>query len=145
MLFENLSVRENVRIGALLAGTTESPDAVLEFVGLTEFADETASSLPYGRARTLAIAIALATNPKLILLDEPAAGLNRQEADQLGTLLRKLSREAAKSCWVIEHDMHFLMSLVDHVYVMDSGRLIAQGSPDEVRASPIVRQRYLGG
>lgn len=144
MVFEGLDVRENVVMAIQLNRTDEDPDELLGFVGLSAYAHTPARNLPYGSARNLSIAMALAASPRLLLLDEPAAGLTSDESAQLGRLLRRLHEEKGKSCWVIDHDMRFLMSLVDYVFVMDSGRLLAEGTPDEVRADSSVRKRYLG-
>jgi branched-chain amino acid transport system ATP-binding protein len=144
MVFEGMDVRENVLTAIQLNQSGERVDELLGFVGLGDYAQTLARNLPYGFARNLSVAMALAASPALLLLDEPAAGLTRSESMQLGRLLRRLHEEKGKPCWVIDHDMHFLMGLVDYVFVMDSGRLIAQGTPDDVRADALVRRRYLG-
>jgi branched-chain amino acid transport system ATP-binding protein len=144
MVFENLDVRENVLTAIHLNRSSEDADELLGFVGLADYANVLASYLPYGFARNLSVAMALAASPELLLLDEPAAGLTRSESIELGRLLRRLHAEKKKPCWVIDHDMHFLMGLVDYIFVMDSGRLLASGTPDEVRADRLVRERYLG-
>lgn len=144
MLFEGLSVRENVAVTAKISGSHEDADELLEFVGLTAHAEIAAGGLPFGIARKLAIAIALAASPSLLLLDEPAAGLNDAESHELGILIKRLQSDHGIHCWVIDHDMPFLMGLAEYVFVMDSGQLIAQGTPSEVQNSRIVRERYLG-
>jgi branched-chain amino acid transport system ATP-binding protein len=144
MLFERLSVRENIAVSLRLVNSTQDIDAILSFIGLADQADRPAGNLAYGHARKLAVGIALGVSPRLLLLDEPAAGLSPDESEELGQLLRKLCAERNLQCWVIDHDMRFFMSLVSHVFVMDAGELIAQGTVDEVRTSRLVRERYLG-
>jgi branched-chain amino acid transport system ATP-binding protein len=144
MLFERLSVRENIAVALRLVNSTEDINAILSFVGLADQADRPAGNLAYGHARKLAVGIALGVSPRLLLLDEPAAGLSADESEELAQLLRKLCAERKLQCWVIDHDMRFFMSLVGHIFVMDAGELIAQGTVDEVRTSRLVRERYLG-
>jgi ABC-type branched-subunit amino acid transport system ATPase component len=97
-----------------------------------------------GLARVLEIARALATEPKLLLLDEPSSGLNEEETSRLAQLLRTLQQERDLSMLVVEHDMDFVLGLSSTAYVLDFGKLLAQGSPDELRADPRVRAAYLG-
>jgi branched-chain amino acid transport system ATP-binding protein len=144
MLFEGLSVRENIAVSLRLVNSTEDLDTILRFIGLADQADRPAGSLAYGHARKLAVGIALGVSPRLLLLDEPAAGLSPDESEELSQLLRRLCAERNLQCWVIDHDMRFFMSLVGHIFVMDAGELIAQGTVDEVRKSRLVRERYLG-
>ena len=116
---------------------------LLELTGLAGLAGEPAGSLPYGGQRKLEIARALATEPVLLLLDEPAAGMNPQETDELKHLIQLL-RTKVVSLLLIEHDMKLVMQLSDHINVLDYGRKIAEGSPQEIRRNPEVIRAYLG-
>jgi branched-chain amino acid transport system ATP-binding protein len=116
---------------------------LLEKVGLVDFANEFAENLSYGAQRRLEIARALATEPLLLLLDEPAAGMNPQETLELDGLIKKIASEG-QSILLIEHDMKLVMSLSDRIFVMDYGKKIAQGVPAEIRANPKVVKAYLG-
>jgi branched-chain amino acid transport system ATP-binding protein len=117
--------------------------AILKKIGLTDMVDEFAGNLPYGAQRRLEIARALATDPVLLLLDEPAAGMNPRETAELNSLITEI-RDDGISILLIEHDMKLVMSLSDHIFVMDYGRKIAEGSPEEVRRNPAVIKAYLG-
>ena len=117
---------------------------LLAQLGLEEFADEKASSLPYGAQRRLEIARALATKPEFLLLDEPAAGMNPQESEELMKFIRRLRDEFALTILLIEHDMKVVMNVCDYIQVLDQGVHIAQGTPDEIKANPRVIEAYLG-
>lgn len=162
-LFPTMSVLENVMIGrhcrtkalilgAILRGPATRREeeeiiaisyGLLKKVGLHRQVDEEARNLPYGAQRRLEIGRALATEPFLLLLDEPAAGMNPQETEALVTLIKDICNEG-HSILLIEHDMKLVMSLSDRIFVMDYGKKIAQGTPEEVRSNPAVIKAYLG-
>ena len=163
-LFFNLSVLDNVKIGrhgrmhsglgnTLFKTRLQRKEEAaaekeglrfLRFVGLEEKAFDLADTLAYGEQRRLEIARALATEPKLLLLDEPAAGMNARESEDLIQLVRKI-RKGGTAVLIIEHDMKVMMTLADYIYVFDYGRLIAEGAPDTVRENRKVIDAYLGG
>jgi len=145
-LFASLTVRDNVRVAAELASLTNidsTVDRLLEKVGVSHLADKTAGELPTGSARLVEIARALATGPQLLLLDEPASGLDESESDRLGKLLRELTGEGL-GVLLVEHDMSLVMRVCDSIYVLDLGMIIAHGTPDYIQHDPHVLQAYLG-
>ncbi len=153
MYFGSGTVRENVAIGLDIGTTGRRPDTevgipadldgLLAFTDLEQLADTPSSVLSHGSLRQLGIALALAVRPKLLLLDEPAAGLNAAESQELAGLLRRV-REAGITLAVVDHDMGFLMPLVDRVIVLATGSLLSEGTPEQVRGDPSVIEAYLG-
>ena len=161
-LFKNLTVLENVLIAKHMNSKAGLFSAVfrlnrkeeqemrlealelLKIVGLEHAKDEIASSLPYGKQRHLEIARALATEPNLLLLDEPAAGMNPQETDELTAFIRRIKDEFHLTVFMIEHHMNLVMEISDRIYVIDFGKQIAEGTPREVQDNPVVIAAYLG-
>lgn len=115
----------------------------LKLMELDHKSDELAMNLPYGEQRRLEIARAMASNPKLILLDEPAAGMNPQEKQTLMSMIRKI-QDKGLTIFLVEHDMKFVMNLSDRIMVLDYGKKIAAGSPTEIQSNPAVIAAYLG-
>lgn len=121
----------------------QKAEALLKLLGLYDSRYEMATSLPYGDQRKVEIARALAVEPKLLLLDEPAAGMNEVETEDLMHIVRKL-REMGYTILLIEHDMKFVMNICDRLYVLNDGTMIAEGTPEQVRTNPVVVEAYLG-
>jgi len=162
-LFANMTVRENVMVGrhcrtktGFLRSALRLPGAakeekrtaaeamdILRFVGLEESAQRGASTLPFGKQRVVEMARALATDPKLLLLDEPASGLNLRETEEIGRLIQKI-RDTGKTIIVVEHDMSLVMAISEEVLVLDHGRRIAEGPPRSIQKHPEVLRVYLG-
>jgi branched-chain amino acid transport system ATP-binding protein len=147
--FKRLTVRENVEAGALGAGARAGKarriaHELLEVLELTHRADELAGALPFGEDRRLGIARALATDPQFLLLDEPAAGMNDGETDELVQMLRALRESHGCGMLVIEHDMRLIAALPERIYVLDQGAVLAQGATREVMENEAVVAAYLG-
>lgn len=146
-VFPEMSVYQNVEVGALGHGiqpSAEVIDALLARVGLDGLEDRDAGTLPYGSQRRLEIARALAGKPRLLLLDEPAAGLNDVETEELLATIKGIQRGAGCSVLVVDHDLRLILRLCDRIHVLAEGQTIAEGSPSEVRADPAVIAAYLG-
>ncbi|MGT2783968.1 ABC transporter ATP-binding protein [Streptococcus merionis] len=164
-LFKNMTVLENVLVGM---GNQRSPHLLASFLRLPKFyqsesalnekamellaifgldkeAETLAKNLPYGQQRRLEIVRALATEPKILFLDEPAAGMNPQETAELTALIRQLKDQFDLTIMLIEHDMSLVMEVTERIYVLEYGRLIAHGTPEEIRSNKRVIEAYLGG
>ncbi|AOY59076.1 MULTISPECIES: ABC transporter ATP-binding protein [Desulfococcus] len=162
-LFERMSVIENIMVGGhvrtrtgLWGAVTRLPAVrkeetalkararkLLDFVGLTVAPDQRSGDLPFGWQRLLEIARALASDPKVLLLDEPAAGLNAVETERLGILIRKI-RDLGVTVMLVEHDMSLTMNVCDRILVLDQGRMLAEGAPREIQSNAAVMSAYLG-
>jgi branched-chain amino acid transport system ATP-binding protein len=163
-LFSRMSVLDNIRVGGhrqshgnFLTDALGLPGAVrrdavltdaawglVDFLDLRDVATQVVSDLPFGLQKRVELARALAANPKLLLLDEPAGGLNHQEVEELGRLIRRIRDERQVTVLLVEHHMNLVMSICDKVVVLDFGRKIAEGTPAEVRNNPDVVVAYLG-
>ena len=142
-LFGSMTVLEHVLLGAH-ARRGRSASEVLDYVGLSDVADRPAAELPYGTQKRVELARALASGPRLLLLDEPAGGLNHEEVLELGTLIRLLRINLGLTILLVEHHMGLVMSIAERVHVLDFGRLIASGTPAEVQGDRAVVEAYLG-
>jgi branched-chain amino acid transport system ATP-binding protein len=147
-LFEHLTVRENIEVAALNLGSRRTARAhaqeAIDVLGLAQLADTPSGRLPYGDQRRLALARCLAMNPRVILMDEPAAGLNEAETAELGDAVLRIRRDHDVSIVLIEHDIALVMRLSDRILVLVEGAPLLTGTPDEVRANPDVIAAYLG-
>ncbi len=160
-LFQEFSVRDNVRLGchrsarsgflsrvlgtdgAVEAAANRKTEEILEFFGLSALASERALNLPHGHQRALGMAVALAAEPKLLLLDEPFTGMNPEETRRMMNLVTQV-RARGVTVMLVEHDMQAVMGLCDIITVMNFGSLLAEGTPEEVRRNPAVIEAYLG-
>jgi branched-chain amino acid transport system ATP-binding protein len=148
-LFRDLTVWENVEVAALSVGKPRGAaralaEAAITELGLEDWRDQLASILSYGDNRRVEVARALAMDPDFLLLDEPAAGLNEEESDELLNILAPIPENRDLGMLVIDHDMHLIMRLCHRIHVLNYGRTIAEGSPEEVRQIPEVVEAYLG-
>ena len=152
-LFTSLTVRDNIQVAGEIRNSwsrsgridvAAETDRTIELVGLGDVADREVSELPTGRARVVEVARALMTQPKVLLLDEPASGQTERETELFGQLLRQLVDERHLAICLVEHDVGLVMGTCEHIHVLDYGQVIASGTPDEIKVDPVVVNAYLG-
>jgi branched-chain amino acid transport system ATP-binding protein len=161
-IFPNMTVKENVEIAALAAehgsfqlnffknrssfeGVHRISERMLDAVGLLKHRDQTAGSLPYGDKRRLEIAIALASEPEMLFMDEPTAGMSPEETNSTVDLIEELQDDLGLTILIVEHDMEIIFRIADKILVLNRGRVIADGTPEAVRDNEDVQEAYLGG
>ena len=148
--FKGLTVRENVEVAALGTGASgrearRRAERLLTALGLGARADESAAALPHGDERKLGVARALATEPRFVLMDEPAAGLTEAEVPELAAVVRSVRDEHEAGILLIDHNVTLILDVCDRIHVLDQGRTLAQGTPEEIRKNIDVANAYLGG
>ena len=159
-IFNHLTVLENVLVPLTIesgkgfacweppphsGGLRKTAESVLDLVGLAHQADRPVHELPYGDKRLVEMAVVLARKPRLVLLDEPTAGMNPEETEQMITLIKDLAKRSGTTFFLTEHDMKVVFSVAEWIYVLHQGKLLAQGTPEEIRANAAVKEAYLGG